>query len=72
MSKTTQINPRMVQMYDKSVVHEYIKKYQGLIFSYNEVVRTDRISNELILKIDCERIPDRIIFNGREATLIYD
>ena len=61
--------PPMVQMYDRSVVREYLKKYGGFIFSYTEVVRTERLENYLELHIKSEKTPDKIYFNGELHTL---
>lgn len=59
----------MVQMYDREVVREYLKKYGGFIFSSTEVVRADSLENDLILKIDSERMPTKIFFNGQKVKL---
>lgn len=56
-------------MFDKETVREYYKHYEGFLFSKDELVRRDTIKTELVLKIDSERIPDKIIFNGKEVTL---
>ena len=61
--------PPIVQMFDRIRVREYTKMFQGFLFSSEEVVRTDMIKSTLVLKIDAERMPDKIFFNGEEVTL---
>lgn len=61
--------PPIVQMYDKSYVREYVKIFKGFFSSSEEIVRTDKIKDELILKISCERMPDKILFNDQEVKL---
>lgn len=70
MATTKTKLPPMVQMYDYSKVKEYYKRYQGLFFSHEEIVRTDRIENYLEMRIDVDKMPDKIIFNGKEMKLV--
>lgn len=69
MAKIIIKKPIMVQMYDKTSVKEYYKIFKGFFFSSQETVFVDRLKNELILEIDSQRVPDKIIFNGSEVLL---
>ena len=66
--QTNMKQPPLVQIYDRFVNREYIKRYQGFIFSHDEVVRADRLESELILNIHSDRTPDKIILNGKDIT----
>lgn len=69
MARTKTKEPILAQMFDRVEVKEYIKRYGGAIFSTEEVIKKDRIKDELILDIKSERMPDRIFFNGKEVYL---
>jgi len=62
--------PPMVQTYDYSKVREYIKKYTYAVWSSEEIVRTDAMENKLIMHITSEKMPDEIIFNGKQVKLV--
>ena len=66
---TTEKQIVLAQLYDKSVVREYVKSV-GLIFKSEEVVHTDQIGNSLILKMSADRLPDQVFFNGEEYNLV--
>jgi len=69
MTTTQQKMPPMVQMYDKSVVREYVKLFKGFFSTSMEIVSTETISNTLELHITADRMPDVIYFNGEEVLL---
>ncbi len=57
--------PPMVQLYDVVEEQVYKRIVPGLIFSHKEVVRTEATRTELVLEIATQRIPDKIILNGK-------
>jgi hypothetical protein len=57
--------PPMVQYFEKVRDREYIIR-RGSIFTWEEVVRTDRLKSELILDIKTDQKPDKIILNGKK------
>ncbi len=69
MSQTNQKLPPLVQFYEKVHDREYTIRRSGLIFSWNETVRTDRISNELVLWIDTPEKPHKIFLNRKELSV---
>lgn len=60
----------MVQMFDREVVREYLKRHSGFIFSWTEVLRSERISSEVVLTIEADKVPDKVVFNGENYTLV--
>lgn len=66
MAETQEKQPVMVQMYDKSIVKEYIKIFKGFIFRTEEVVNRETIESDLILTIETIRQPTKILLNGKE------
>lgn len=62
--------PPLVQAYDYSKVREYYKYYQGLIFGHEKLVRAESLEEYLMLNIETEKVPDKIIFNGKEVKLV--
>lgn len=65
-TKTVGKLPPLVQFYEKVRDREYTIHRQGLIFSYTDVVRVDRMSNELRLDIKTPVEPERVTVNGQE------
>lgn len=63
MTKT--IVPTLVQVCDKIREREYIKTHEGFLWSYDEVVRTDTISNDLQIIVRIDR-PFTVTINGEE------
>lgn len=66
MSKTNTKKPPLVQYFEKVVDREYSILRKGLIFSYRDVVRVDKIKSELILEIKTEETPHTVLVNGVE------
>ncbi len=68
---TTQVKkPILAQLYDSERVREYVKVHKGFIFSHEKIVHSESIKNDLVLQIDSEDIPTKILFNGKEVKLI--
>lgn len=65
MSKTTGKLPPLVQFYERVHDREYSIRRNGLIFSYTDIVRIDRISSELRLDIETSQEPEAVTINGR-------
>lgn len=65
------ILPTIVQVYDKVREREYLKSHAGFLWSYDEVVRTDTIKNDLIVQVKIDR-PFNVIINGEEYVKKYD
>lgn len=65
--------PAIVQLFDKYVDREYFKVKNGLFFSSEELVMTDRLKHEVVLTIDIGSGPDEVsmMFNGRPCKIIY-
>lgn len=57
-------------MFHRMTERNYIVDHKGLFFSHSDIVRTDRIENDLILRIEARKFPDEIYFNGQRMTLI--
>jgi hypothetical protein len=68
-AETKQKMPPLVQFFEKVHDRVYTIERKGLIFSHTDVVRTDRISNELTLEITTPEPPHKIILNGKELFL---
>ena len=62
---TTAKKPAIVQAFDRYVDREYYKVFKGIIFGSSELVRTDRLENELIINITSDRNPDYLYLNGK-------
>ena len=61
--------PNIVQQFDRFVDREYYKIVGGLIFTYEKLLRSDRLEEARVLKINCDRLPDQLIINGKEYHL---
>lgn len=61
--------PQIVQMFHRYKDREYFVDIPWIFGSFERLVRTDRLEHEVILKIDSEQKPDKIIFNGEEYIL---
>lgn len=57
--------PTMVQVYDKVREREYLKSHSGFFWSWDEVIRTDTISNDLNISVRIDR-PFTVKINGEE------
>ncbi len=65
--KEAKINkPDIVQSFDFYEDRVYYKIVNGFFFSHERVVRTDRLENFNVWKIECEKLPDKIFINGKE------
>ncbi len=69
MTTNSQSIPSLVQAYDFTEVKQYIKRYPHLFWNEDKVVKVDKLKDEFILQIDCERVPDKIIYNGVEVVI---
>lgn len=70
MAETKIKEPIAVQMYHKVREKEYTVIVPGLLWSHDEVIRRDRVSDEIILSITSVSQPDKIIYNGKEVRLV--
>lgn len=55
----------MVQVCDKIVDREYYKTHSGFFWDWNELIRTDTISNDLQINVRIDR-PFTVNINGEE------
>lgn len=70
MAKTIPKQPVIVQVCDK--YRDYYKIVPGFFWSHTEVIRTDRLENELTLTIECETFPNKVFINGKSYKLISE
>lgn len=68
--RTTQ--PPIVQIYDYSRVREYIKVREGIIFSSERIIKTESLEESLILSIQSEATPNKVVINGERYLLIKE
>lgn len=68
MISTKPHQPPLVQFYEKVHDKVYTILRHGLIFSYTDIVRVDRINSELRLDIKTDQEPETVTINGREYT----
>ncbi len=62
--------PDIIHSFDFYKDREYYKIIPGFFFSHKELVRADRLENKNIWHIECEKMPDQILINGKEYHLL--
>lgn len=60
----------LVGIYDKVVENVYLKIVPMFFWKSEEIVRVDRISNEIILFIETTSFPEKVFINSVEYKLI--
>jgi len=70
MVQTINNKPDIMQVFDKYVDREYLKIDSGFLFASQTIVRSDRLSEQKIWKINCHQMPDKVYINGKEFNLI--
>jgi len=69
MAQNKTNKPEIVQSFDWYKDREYYKIASGFIFSSNIQVRSDRLDTWNEWNISCEKLPDKILVNGKEYQL---
>jgi len=64
MANAKSNKPEIVQMFDKYVDREYYKINKSFFHSSETLVRTDRLSDSTVLRMNMENLPDEIYVNG--------
>ncbi len=62
--------PDIVQMFDRYVDREYYKITSSFWGTFHTKVRADRLKNSTELMIECKELPDCVMVNGKEYTLV--
>lgn len=67
--ETTHKKEDIMQVYDVSKVKEYYKIQSGFLFSSQTLIRTDSIKDWKEWNIQCQKLPDVLLINGKEYKL---